>query len=266
MYRRPKPEPKYQTEAALCDDLRTHAKAAGWLVYPECGGWDLVLVRRGIQIGVQAKLKFNPHLVAQALASPTHGPHYRALACPLARTVRDDAYMIAERCGLLLLDMNAVPDRWLVGRMRWSGIRLRDTRSWRRYRWPGKRLWLPPAVPDLPAGVPSPEVVGPWQLAVCEAEALIRRKGWIAKADLYPIIKAVGARCRAETILTRYYLCTGTRLGPDTRACKWVPYPRRRPASKRYPAAWGMVTCAARNPATGSRCHLRPGHRGRHRS
>jgi len=262
---RPRPlPPKYKSEAALCDDLRTHARTAGFQVYPECGGWDLVLVRRGIQIGVQAKLRFNAHLVAQGLADSQHGPHYRALACPLARTVRADAYAIAERCGLLLLDMNEVPLRWLVGRLRWSGGRLRDTRLWRRYRWPGTRLWLPPEVPTLPAGVPSPEVVGPWQLVVCEVEALVRVRGWIAKADVYPIIKSVGARCRAETVLTHYYECTGQRIGPDTRACKWVLHPRRRPASRRYPAAWAMIKCAAKNPRTGVRCRLPPNHSGRH--
>jgi hypothetical protein len=238
---------------------------AGFKIYPECGGWDLVLVRGQIQIGIQAKLRFNAHVLAQALCDSDHGPHYRAIACPISRSSRSDAVTIADRCRLLVLDMSRDPKHWLLVPP-WLRFRpaWRPAVRWRPFRWPGKRLWLPPEVPDLPAGVPSPEVVGPWQLLVCEAEALARHRGWLAKADLYPIMKAVGAQCRAETVLGHFYECTGERLGPKTRACKWVLHPRWHPASKRYPTAWAMVKCAARSPRTGGRCRLRPGHTGRH--
>lgn len=83
-----------QTEADLCNAFSAHAVAHGWEVYPEAGGWDLLLVASstvrtpgvsvGDQIGVQAKLHPNVSVLWQAIrySSFAAGPHYRAVLIP----------------------------------------------------------------------------------------------------------------------------------------------------------------------------------------
>lgn len=264
--RRHKQPPKYVSEAVLCADLITHARAAGFLAYPETGGWDVLLVRHGTQIGVQAKLQFTTHLVAQALADQkASGPHYRALACPVSPTVYGDAEIISYTCRLLLFDMSGAPETWLRT-PRWCRQRYRFRRvPWRHYRWhPPATLWLPPAEPDVPAGVPSPSVVGPWQLALCALEARCRRRGWVSIIDAEACVKLTAANCHARTLLVHYYECTPEYVVEGSRARRWIPHPRRRPASKRYPAAWKMTVCAAKHPKTRAPCTLSAGHEGPH--
>jgi len=242
---------KYETEASMCEDIILYARQAGFTAYPECGKWDLLLVRRGIQIGVQVKLRFTHHLVSQALdglplresgRQIMKGPHYRAIACQPARTVKYDAYHISRACHLLFLDLNNHPTCWLI--RRWAGYYYRNTGKidWRYYRWrPQKTLWLPPAVPNLPAGVPSPSIVGPWQVAACRLEQLCRLNGSVARADALDVIKLVEAKYNPGSLLQRFYQCTKIRDPRNPKARLWELHPRRRPASREYPRAWEIL-------------------------
>lgn len=243
---------KYETEAQMCDDITAHARQAGFVVYPETGGWDLVLVRHGIQIGVQAKLKFTHHLVAQALDGlPMRergrrlmkGPHYRAVACCTQKSIRYDAYCICRACHLLFLDLNHHPSSWILTYMNgrpYPSYRRRI--DWRYYRWrPQKLLWLPPSVPDLPAGVPSPSTVGPWQIAACRLEKLCALRGHVTRSDALDEIVQVGATYNPSTMLQRYYECTTDRDPKNPKQRKWTRHPRFVPASRQFPEAWKMV-------------------------
>jgi hypothetical protein len=239
----------------MCDDITAHARQAGFVVYPETGGWDLVLVRAGIQIGVQAKLKFTHHLVAQALDGAPWvercrrlqvGPHYRAVACCPARSILGDARTITQACHLLFLDLNSIPLYWLYRspcnrhhRYRWG---VQTPIDWRYYRWhPNKLVWLPPGVPNLPAGVPSPSSIGPWQVAATRLEAVSNAQGWVTRADAQEAIKGVGATYNPSTMLQRYYECTIDRDPKNPKQRKWTRHPRFVPASRQFPEAWKMV-------------------------
>lgn len=81
-------------EADLCREFSAHAESLGWEVHPEVSGWDLLLlatdtvkcsgIAPGDQIGIQAKMRPNLEVLAQALrySSRASGPHYRALLLP----------------------------------------------------------------------------------------------------------------------------------------------------------------------------------------
>lgn len=245
----------YETEAQMCEDITAHARQAGFVVYPETGGWDLLLVRHGIQIGVQAKLKFTHHLVAQALEgikwlergrAVRVGPHYRAVACQPAKSIVGDARDICRACHLLFLDLNYPPPLWLY-REPWTRrnkyVWGKPTPvDWRYYRWrPNKRVWLPPAVPDLPAGVPSPSNVGKWQVAATRLQVIHETRGWVTREDARQVIAEVEAPYNPGTLLQRYYECTKIQDPKNPRLKQWRMHPRRRPASSQFPEAWRMV-------------------------
>ena len=73
---------KYKLEKEMCDELIVQAKNNNWIVYPEQGGWDILLIRNNIQVGIQAKLRPNIKLLSQSfpLTERETGPHYRAIA------------------------------------------------------------------------------------------------------------------------------------------------------------------------------------------
>lgn len=86
------------TEADLCAAFIAEVTRAPkrsdqprWIAYPETAGFDILLVRAGdgVQVGIEAKLALNPHVLAQALpererwfASAQPGPDYRAVLVP----------------------------------------------------------------------------------------------------------------------------------------------------------------------------------------
>lgn len=178
------------TEADLCEAFIVAARAADWTVYPEQGHWDILLQRRGIQVGIQAKLVADTHMLVQALPRPIRmagqpGPHYRAVLFGrgAGRTEkarmrqRSEIYTLAKNLRLLVLQQPMVGRSWLF-RLSDSNLRPLFGQAevdWRYYRWrPDTPVWVPDFVPDLPAGVPAPRSVTPWALAACELEALWR--------------------------------------------------------------------------------------------
>jgi hypothetical protein len=78
----------YATEAAMIacwlQQLKASSDGKRWTVYPETAGWDVLLVHdKGYQLGIEAKLALNPHVVAQSLEDTSNwyrvnGPERRA--------------------------------------------------------------------------------------------------------------------------------------------------------------------------------------------
>lgn len=165
----PRVEP-FGTEAALCALLRAVASDVGWTFYPETGGWDAVLVLPDdTQVGIQAKLRANVDVIAQAIVpAPRVGPDVHAVLVPTcSRAFRD----VAGELGIAVLVGSSLraspysdPRRYL------SGVVEKAPRS---THLPG-RCWLPPFVPDLPAGVPAPRVVSAWRVAAAQLCADLR--------------------------------------------------------------------------------------------
>lgn len=87
----------FVSEAALCETLAAAVRANGWRWYPETSKWDAIIVLPDdTQIGVQAKLRGNVDVLAQALpelgkrgwpprvlsASEVPGPDKRVVLVP----------------------------------------------------------------------------------------------------------------------------------------------------------------------------------------
>lgn len=246
----------FATEADVCDALVQDAP--GWTAYPEQGGWDLLLVRQGVQVGVQAKLVGNIHMLLQALPGnprkeDVEGPCYRAVAVGRwpGRTAgarigrRNELAALAMRLRLLVLEGPTEElgktGTWL--KRSWPCVNLERRYTgygppaidWRWYRWRPKRpVWTPPFVPDLPAGVPAPSSVSAFQIASVKLERLANEKGWICLSDVRNIEGADG-NWNPQTLLTSFFECTGKRI-LGSRQCKWILHRRWPPPSKRWPA------------------------------
>lgn len=250
----------FESEADLCDRFIDAAKAEGWIAYAEQGDWDLVLVRRGVQVGVQAKLVGNLHMIFQALpdrprGEGKRGPHYRAVLVgrwpgrtPKARqNHRNELCGLAMRLRLLVLEPPESFSRrgWL--NVNWPFANL--SRGWGRhhrsvdfrwYRWPvAEPVWIPPFVPDLPAGVPCPSTVSAFQVACVKLERLCDARGWICLDDARDVLKELGGKWNPATPLGAHFENTGERA--HGRQMKWKLRPRIERPSKRWPeVAAGM--------------------------
>jgi len=226
---------KYQLEKDMCDELTRRAKEAGWVVYPEQGGWDLLLVRNHVQVGVQAKLRPTIKLFSQAIVSEEYaGPHYRAIAVGnMSFKEREDIARVAKKCRLILIDMGYHPDYWL------SAARIDfylGKVSWRYYRhFPSKLIWTPPFVPKLAAGVPHPKTVSPWMVAAVKLELFYLKKGYITIADARRVVKEEVPNNKKSfpgTLLQTYFKCTREKAPEIKRGKKWK---LKSSPSKKYP-------------------------------
>lgn len=173
----------FESEAALCLAFSIWARAQGLVVYPETGGWDLLLVApSGAQTGVQAKLRLNLDVLTQAIdheyLSGGHGPDHRAVLVPEARWSKVPALL-----GLTVYE----PER----RPGYPGIEPPAVLPFRAHHpggepldWnPKRRVELPDYVPDVPAGVPSPVQLTPWKIGALRLLARLELHGSITRKD-----------------------------------------------------------------------------------
>lgn len=180
----------FALESDMCAAFTKRNREAGAKVYPECGGWDLVLVwppgglwplppvprfahtrkpfddyKGGMQIGIQAKLRPNIEVLAQTVRESTRGPHFRAVLVPyatgefleLAKYLRISVYVEDETT------KQTVPGGYL-----W------ETKS---------RLALPPIEPTWEGGGASPRVLSAWRVNALKICHILRTKGVVTKAD-----------------------------------------------------------------------------------
>lgn len=164
---------KWESEAHLCSAFIEKAKNAGLAVYPETGGFDIVLVHRsGWQIGVEAKVRANFHVICQALpklqGSKT-GPDYRAVLVPTVP--RNGFRMICDRLRIVVFDMNRISG--------FDFYYFPEYLSWT----PNKRIKLPEFVPRVPSGVPSPIKLTDWKIKALKLIALAEVNGAITSKD-----------------------------------------------------------------------------------
>jgi hypothetical protein len=185
-YDTPACEP-FASERELCDLLRDVStrvdKREPWRCYPEQGGWDLLLVLPGgEQIGVQAKLRAGFEVLSQAMRPRRRtepGPDVHAVLVPEASIAFCD---VARELEILVIRGNVLRNydghlslgHWVSRAPR----RLHD-----------ERCWLPPYVPDAPAGVPAPRTVSPWKVGAARICARLRSGEHVTAAE----IRAAGA-------------------------------------------------------------------------
>lgn len=198
----------YKSEAELCADFRAWLEDhAGWIVYNETAGWDMLAVFNGrLQVGIQAKLRPTFHLIEQALEGVRYtceargcdgaGPHYRAVLIPFADS---DVVSVLRRLRVICLTP-CLPD-WNEER---DGIELTfGWREWAHHRAnpfdPDRGLgvipqpewqWaadkperLPEFVPDTPAGVPCPKILSPWKIRMLRVVVIAHVRGHVTAAE-----------------------------------------------------------------------------------
>lgn len=173
----------FGSEAALCQAfLRDLLR--GWTPYPEIGGFDILLSRDadGFQIGIQAKLRINAKVFAQAVEGSSYAvdrpcPDCIAVLVPASEIAREFG-LIAAYTGVTIIRMSGVANPGLPNiASRWVND------DWREL-CPARRIVLPDYVPlDVIPGRPSPISLSPWKVSALRLEALIEEKGHLTRAD-----------------------------------------------------------------------------------
>jgi hypothetical protein len=241
----------FKTEKELCDKFSEHMRSYNWIIYPETCGWDLLLARNKIQVGVQAKLKPNMKVITQALPNKItiqDGPHYRAVL--LANNMKIGYYgmnvdfiKLCNHLKILIFVKHRYLDyQWI------SGIHNRDKINdyanidFRYYRWNTKKLeWLPPYVPEYEAGIPSPKSVTPYKIMLCRLEVLECQKGWICRDDVTKEAKKVGLNINPSSILRGYFRNTKEPVSKKSRQKRWKLVDSYQTPSKLYPDVFGNI-------------------------
>lgn len=167
----------YKLESELCDTLTKYARANGWKVYPETSGWDLLLAK-DIQMGIQAKLKDNIDVIAQALEA---GPHVRAVLVPRASR---EFRKVANACGIFVIE-GLIRKRDTAGRRYWTKEINTELDSYRQKHLnsPKKLCWLPDVEINVPAGVKSPKSITEWKVKAVKLCFKLNEKGYLTSKD-----------------------------------------------------------------------------------
>ncbi len=184
-----KPKP-FATEAALCAAFIA-ALPPIWVPYAETAGWDILLVRKadGFQIGIQAKLRLNSAVIAQALEDGRWdadcGPDCRAVLVP-----HDDAGpfdKIAAYVGFTIIRMSAGMPKYRIGESFRPELPDEKHQFWTGNHWfellPTRRHALPEYVPDVAAGASAPVQLTNWKLAALKIAATVELRGYVTRAD-----------------------------------------------------------------------------------
>jgi hypothetical protein len=181
------------TETELCQNFIGAAESYGWTCYPETSGWDILLVRDEIQIGVQAKLRANVKVVAQCLPdmywwgrklSPSvrrkivkRGPHFRTVLIPRKTTAHQTLRDLSNVCQALGLWV--FTDDMFGWHLLEAGSVVQDDYHWQ----PEEPEWLPDFVPQVPAGAASPLQLTSWKQAALRLLARAQVRGKVTSAD-----------------------------------------------------------------------------------
>lgn len=190
----------FKTEAELVEAFLEIVRIDGeagrqkWVVYPETGGFDLLLVdpKTGVQVGIEAKLRLNAKVIAQALPhSGWHdmGPDYRAVLIPRG-CCSSDMSAIAAHLGITVLSVFNL--RLYAQRPHWTVdpplVDEDDLSPWNARLWfnwiPAQRLPLPDYIPDVAAGVSAPRQLTQWKIKAIKLMIVLERRGYVTRRDM----------------------------------------------------------------------------------
>jgi hypothetical protein len=187
-------ERRFPTESALCDEFTALARTFGYRVYPECSGWDLLLVDAGtgLQVGVQAKLKANPEVLLQALRPSDfskRGPDVHAVL--VADHLQSSAWCSIARELRLLVIAGTDWVYWKPMLRSYGDYRPRPVEFPVRElielapRWEhSEREWVPDfEVHGMSGGASGPRQLTPWKIAAVKLCRTLRIRGYLTRAD-----------------------------------------------------------------------------------
>jgi hypothetical protein len=179
-------KPPFASEAEMCARFLS-AVPKEWTVYNECAGWDILLSRNadGFQVGIEAKLQCNDHVVRQALERNRFqvcapGPDCRAILVP-----HGDHYRHEDICayiGIVIIGVRATGTYGVF-----DPELPRVDGAWYTERWPEwaphTRHKLPEYVPDVAAGKPSPLQLTRWKIAAIKIAITLEQRGYVTRPD-----------------------------------------------------------------------------------
>ena len=174
-------------ETQLCEKFISAADEDGWTVYPEVKKWDMVLVwendplpaydlQTGDQVAVEAKTRANIKSLYQAHSRcrGRKSPNFRAVLAPKAS--KEFKYVAGRlKTGVFTLD------HCEGGESKYYRRRKVRPPSWRFD--PDAQLWLPPVVPDIQAGVSSPQPLTKWRVKALKLCKILDQRGWVTSKD-----------------------------------------------------------------------------------
>jgi len=238
--RRSPERPTFASERALCEAFLAGAAVPdGWTAYPETDGWDILLIRDQVQVGVQAKLRPSLEVLAQA-ARPlrrwrdARGPHYIAVLVPWTEGNFSD---LAEILGLVVLRP------WLRQHRGRDG---EQVLTWHPVSQAIAGLpplhfeapaWVPPVVPDVPAGVPSPVQLTEWKIRALRFMARLEVRGYVTVHDL---------RDFGMTSSLWYHRWLVPQEGPSQNPPRWVRKPGVALVDAQHPEIFAQFVQATR--------------------
>ncbi len=179
----------FATEADLCARF-IGALDKNWTAYAETAGWDILLVRDsdGFQIGIQAKLKMNTHVINQAIEGSLYwvehaGPDCRAIMVPESEGGFET---IAAYIGVTIIKVRVPYEKGISGPS-FTPYLPRIDDNWLHSEWhewcPAKRHELPEYIPDVPAGASAPIQLTKWKIAAIKIAVTLERRGYVTRSD-----------------------------------------------------------------------------------
>ena len=185
MSRSPKAK-SFATEAELCARFIA-AIGDGWTAYAETSGWDILLVRKsdGLQIGIQAKLKLNAHVINQAIESKYDvdraGPDCRAILVPADQG--NGLSSIATYIGITVITVKPETDRHNPVFYPYLPREDRGLSDDWHEQAPLKRHLLPEYVPDVAAGASAPVQLTRWKVSAIKIAVTLELRGYVTRDD-----------------------------------------------------------------------------------
>ncbi len=205
---------EFKSEKDLCSSFSAHAQTLGWEVFFETSGFDLLLRRDGITVGIEAKLVPNILVLHQALPKwhADAGPHFHAVLVPRASY---EFLGIAARLRICVI----------------RPVELKRSRSWMRrhpyaeglgaiewqfplthaHEYP-KAPWIPDINVLTPAGVKSPKVITRWKITAVKLCLLAETQGYLTLLDFEQAGLNIGTWVQRKWILNTGKKCGERRL------------------------------------------------------
>lgn len=185
-------EKPFKTEIDLCSRFVEGVDQKVWVVLAETSGWDMLLSRRedGFQIGIQAKLKLNAKVLAQALeewasSACSPGPDYRAVLVPADATMTLGP--LAAYIGIAVIRVYNPGRRWMNETFSPQLPKSPSDHGWGNRHWhewrPAQRHKLPEYVPDVVAGAPAPTQLTDWKIKAIKIALTLATRGYVTRAD-----------------------------------------------------------------------------------
>lgn len=186
---------KFKSESELCHAFISKVPS-DWIVYPETGDFDIVLVRKidGFQIGIEAKLKLNGKVIQQAAEEMAvwrinySGPDCRAVLVPYY--VGFELQTICTLLGIQIIrighpDDNERSKRSFSPDLPGSPYCYRDSNDGTQWfeHCPSKRLKLPDYIPDTDAGCSSPIKLTEWKIRAIKMVIILEKNGFVTRND-----------------------------------------------------------------------------------